>query len=487
MKFRTYGMILFFALGLVFSFTIEASASHDDGQSRTAADVEPGNEQQMKELINHIVVHYNQIRDPFVGDDFEKKRIELYKKLTIFAREIRREDGDYRHGEVYAMEITDNLVITNHARYPELISYKINPNAGTPLADTFKALLGNSAAGATNCEDYGESNERVVCAKKVESGLVSENLTIIAGLHHEEDLNNLDAVFKEPDCSGLTLETTAENVFEDPSNANLVAFVKDVIETIQEDVGKLAVEEIGKLDGVDLTNPATLAKLRDPKTAADLNNAITARIQERLFCFGRKDFKHENIYVFIMDANPENFTVLFNGNNFDLNGTNLELNDNELQGDDKSIAGLFSRELGTAAQGANAYADYRWDDPTTDADNIEDWFETDSVPGSTPKRSYIEVANLNGGIAKAVAAATGGLLQESQIAPSVNAATGGPQLFIFGSGIYNLPEMTPEETTSGGGGGCAIAGAGNRSQAALLSLLLTASAFFSVVFLRRRA
>ena len=479
MKFRTYGMILFFVLGLVFSFTIEASASHDDGQSRTAADVELGNEQHMKELIKHIVVHYNQIRDPFIGDDFEERRVELYKELTIFAREIRREDGDYRHGEVYAMQITDNLVITNHARYPELINYKINPDAGTQLAEIFKALLENSDTGATNCEDYGENNERVVCAEKVESGLGGENLTIIAGLHHEGDLDNLDAVFKEPDCSGLTLETTAENVFEDPSDANLVAFVKDVIETIQEDVGRLAVEEIGKLDGVDLTNLVTLAKLADPTTIAELNRAITARIQERLFCFGRGDFKHENIYVFIMDTDLTESTVLVNGNNFDLNGANLELEDDLLSGE-QNIARLFNNALGGEAVGNSAYVDYHWDDPTDPDDDVPNFFEDRKVPGTTPKRSYIEVADLNGGVPKAVAAATGGLLQESQVPSSVG-------LFIFGSGIYNPPEMTPEETTSGGGGGCAIAGASNRSQAALLSLLLTASAFFSVVFLRRHA
>ncbi len=473
MKFRTYGMILFFVLGLVFSFTIEASASHDDGQSRTAADVEPGNEQHMKELIKHIVAHYNQIRDPFIGDDFEERRVELYKQLTIFSREIRREDGDYRHGEIYAMEITDNLVITNHARYPELINYKINPDAGTPLAEIFKALLENSATGATNCEDYGENNERVVCAEKVESGL-GENLTIIAGLHHEEDLDNLDAVFREPDCSGLTLETTAENVFEDPSNANLEAFVKDVIETIQEDVGRLTVEEIGKLDGVDLQNPLTLAPLVDPTTQAELYRTVTARIQERLFCFGSGDFKHENIYIFIMGTDLTESTVLVNGNNFDLNGANLELEDDLLSGE-QNIARLFNNALGDEN---SAYVEYHWDDPTDPDDDVPNFFEDGKVPGTTPKRSYIEVADINGGVPKAVAAVTP--LTESQVPSPV-------ELLIFGSGIYNPPEMAPEETTSGGGGGCAIAGASNRSQAALLSLLLTASAFFSVVFLRRHA
>ena len=58
-----------------------------------------------------------------------------------------------------------------------------------------------------------------------------------------------------------------------------------------------------------------------------------------------KDFKFGNIYVFIMDADPEHSTVLVNGNSFDLNGGNLKLKDYSLEGNDKTIAGLFNREL----------------------------------------------------------------------------------------------------------------------------------------------
>ena len=51
------------------------------------------------------------------------------------------------------MGITENLVVTNHAEYPELIGHKIDPDAGTPIADTLKALLDNSALGTTNCAE----------------------------------------------------------------------------------------------------------------------------------------------------------------------------------------------------------------------------------------------------------------------------------------------------------------------------------------------
>ena len=446
MKFRIYGMGLglFFAAGLVFSFSIGAFGTHGDS-TITAQEVadDPGNETKMKEFVNRIVNYYEHVRAENMNN-----RAALIRELTIFARELRRE-GDYKHGDIYAMGITENSVVTNHAQYPELIGYKVNRDAGTPLADTLKALLDNSAVGATNCAEYGQSNERVACAAKIESDLTVD-VTNIAGLHHEADFDNLDAAFEEPDCSGLTLGTTAESVFNDPTDANLEAYVKDVIEAIQEDVAKISNEEAGRLISQDPSLLKDLARL-----AELAEGPITTRIQERLFCFGSGDFKHGNIYIFVMGADLEESTVIVNGNNFDLNGGNLELEDDELEGEDKTIAGLFNREL---AGGTTAYVNYRWDDPLDTEDGIENWFEMGSVPGTSPKRSYIEVANLYKNVTSAPA-----------------------QLYIFGSGTY------PEPEEDDGGGACAIAGTGHMSQNTLLNLFLVASVLLPVVFLRKRA
>ena len=67
MKFKTHGILLslFFALGLVFSFSIETSASHGGGSAITADQVDPGNQQEMTDFVNHIVDYYNGIRDQF--------------------------------------------------------------------------------------------------------------------------------------------------------------------------------------------------------------------------------------------------------------------------------------------------------------------------------------------------------------------------------------------------------------------------------------
>ena len=101
-------------------------------------------------------------------------------------------------------------------------------------------------------QNYGQNNERVACAAKVESDLTVD-VTNIAGLHHEVD----DAAFVEPDCSGLTLGTTAKQVFDDPTDANLEAYVKDVIEAVQGDVAKISQEEAGKLLAAGKTSRST--------------------------------------------------------------------------------------------------------------------------------------------------------------------------------------------------------------------------------------
>ena len=120
-----------------------------------------------------------------------------------------------------------------------------------------------------------------------------------------------------------------------------------------------------------------LTDLIDPAKQAEITLGVNARLYDKAACFRSMNFKHENIYAFIMGADLANSTVLFNGNNFDLNGANLELDDDSLPGDDKSIAGLFIREL---AGGTSAYANYRWDDPTTTEDDVPNFFERQKGP-----------------------------------------------------------------------------------------------------------
>ena len=469
MKFRIYGIVLglFFALGLVFSFGIEASADH--GSTGIAAgDVDPTSRTDVENFLGHIINYYDQVVADNIGD-----AAALNRGVVIYGRSIRRE-GAYKNSQnnMYSMGINARDIVTNHARYPNLFGYEFDSGAsGSAVASTIQALINDSGVGTTECvEDY-DGQGRVACATKVSSP--TGDITVIAGLHHAED----DSAFALPDCAEFSLGTTAEAVFMDPSDTNLEAYVKGVIDVSQQVVADATVDELQAF----MEGGGMLGELiADPTKLPELLIGVNGRLYDKVACFGSGDFKHENIYAFIMDSDLTKSTVLFNGNNFDLNGANLELNDNQLSGE-QNIARLFDNELGGGAVGNFAYVDYHWDDPTDPDDDVPNFFETNSVPGTSPKRSYIEVADLNAKTAQAISDLTG--FPVAAISASFE-----PTPYIFGSGTYPEEGMMPEmpEMPGEGDGACAISGAGHTSQSTLLNLFLIASVLFSVVFLRRR-
>ena len=475
MKFRVYGMVLslLFALGLVFSFGMEASASHgSDGIA--AGDVDPTVKAEVEAFLDHIIDYYNQVVAENAGD-----AAALNREVVIYGRDIRRE-GSYKNSatNMYSMGINERGIVTNHARYPNLFGYELDSGAaGSAVASTIQALIDDSGVGMTACQEDYDGQGRVACATKVSSP--SGNVTVIAGLHHAED----DSAFSLPDCAEFTLATNAEAVFDDPSDANLEAYVKGIIGTSQQVIADITADVLSDF----LAGGGTLGDLVDPAKQAEITLGLSARLFDKAACFRSENLKHGNIYAFIMDSNLATSTVLFNGNNFDLNGANLELDDDSLPGDDKSIAGLFNRALEGKT---SAYVNYRWDDPTTTEDDVEDFFRNRKVPGTSCKRSYIELADLNARTADAVAPIAG--------LPAAALASVFPeQPYIYGSGTYpgeglcgEIPEeMMPEEMMpeSDDDDGCAIAGTGHTSQSTLLNLFLIVSVLFSVVFLRRRA
>ena len=465
MKFKLHRVVfcMLFALGLVFSFGIEADGSHGDGQGIKAEDVDPGNQEQMEMFLDHIVDYHNDVSTESLGGDVNSRA----RAITLYARDMRRSEI-YHHEDVYGIIVNyQTNFVMNHAKYPGLLAYKFNPDAqNSDVAGALKALLDNSALGMTNCERYGQNDERVACAARIES-LLGDAVAVV-GLHHAEG----DDLFVPPDCPGFgfELQTSAEDVFADPTEANLEAYVKGVIGVTQkgmQDDTTVVVNENLQL---------ALAAFTDPAAGRELQAKLNQRFSQRIACYGLGDFKHGNIYIFIMSTDPAG-TVLLNGDNPDLNGLNLEADDVNLPGDDKSIAGLFRTELTGGSRdpqaGDSATVNYRWHDPLDPDDFLENWFERGSVPGSSPKTSYIEVADLFEGFTIA-----------GQSVP--------PQLLIFGSGVYpdvpNVPDMIDDTMAEDGGdGACAIAGAGHTSQGALLNLFLVASVLFSVIFLRKRA
>ena len=281
MKFKLHGVVfsLLFALGFVFSFSIEASGSHGDGTGIAAGDVDPGNEAQMRMFLDHIVDYYDQVfTESMEGDANSRARA-----VTLYARDIRRSET-YHHGDIYAMVINSETThVANHPKYPGLLGYKFNPDAqNSDVAGALKALLDNSVLGGMpHCERYGQNDDRVACATRIES--IVGQTTIIVGIHHAED----DDLFAPPDCPGFgfELETSAEDVYNNPTEANLEAYVKGVIGVTQKEMQSV-------LGAVISEDPeAAVAAFTDPAAAIAFQSRLTQGFSERVACYGLGGFQ----------------------------------------------------------------------------------------------------------------------------------------------------------------------------------------------------
>ena len=145
---------------------------------------------------------YNRVTDPDLRT----------RELTIYNRQIRQE-GPYKDSasNMYLISINVDNIVINHSGHPDLFGYHFNPDAmGSAVAGAIQALMDRSTADETTCESYGEN--RVACATKADN----------PRLVHERE----DSAFMLPDCSVFTLETTAQDVYKNPTDENLKLFVQ---------------------------------------------------------------------------------------------------------------------------------------------------------------------------------------------------------------------------------------------------------------------
>lgn len=150
-------------------------------------------------------------------------------------------------------------------------------------------------------------------------------------------------------------------------------------------------------------------------------------------------WKDDSVYLFVIS---DDGTVVFDGAHAELEG-------------EKIVAEVWDKIV-EAMQG-DGFAEYCWDDPSTEEDNNPnpDWIEDGESPGTSRKASYVEKFSTSEGD------------------------------FIIGSGIYIWEDdiVLDELQGESGEGGCAVAGKEERESTAL-SLLLTV-ALFSVFFRKK--
>ena len=460
MRLKIHGMLLslFFALAVCLSFGIEASAheyprsdgqhtyTHPDVEGVTAEDVETAadKEAMTSKFLLHAATHLNLI----VTDEGldENKAHEKSREAVIFSKNSRKK-GVFNHGDTYIIGITKRGAMTNHGRYKGTLYGSRYFDDANPVKEPIKTLItaGKLSDGSTpTCTPYEyDGKQRTACAIRQNS--LSGEITTIAGYDHaKEDLIR-------PDCSGFTLEVTAEQVEKETDLVKkkefLKSYVKGVINvffTLQQTLGVEIVTEI----------PSLISKPQE------LGMELNARIREKTICFKKEpDLFYGSIYAFVMD--PTQGISFLNGFDFDLHGLSVSLEDPNPIGDEANVLTAFQKaltdgtgDLSKLAEGNSATVRYHWDDPRTEEDNVEDYLEKGVVPGSSIKESYLKVVNISKG------------------------NPGFPAFYyVFGSGIY----LDDDDD-----GGCAIAGTGSTHQSALLNLLLVASVLFPAVFLRRR-
>ena len=477
-------ILTLFFVGVMLLFTFAHTTkvlAHDpsDADDKKASDVDVTSKADVEGFLSHVVEHYNSLSESSLKERSEDSSTS--RQFAPAARELRTNPvyKDLDRG-MYVILINSGGTVLNHSAYPELFGYQFDIDStkveNSP-AEALQILITESTGGNTKCEDYEYGDKtRWACGTRVNYGRFEDVITAVVGLHHEnkKDDGKLheNNPFSEPDCPGfLELKTTAKKVHMDPTEANLKAFVRESIESLNHAVAKGMSDLVGK---------QTSDFLSTEQKQLDFAEKIAVKLTSLAGCANVEEFKHENIYLFAMTATPEG-TVFVNGNNADLNGLTLELEDGELDGDDKKIVTLFrnalipqNRKEKKPKVGDSAIVEYRWSDPAKNGtDLIKNWLENNSVPGTTPKKSYIQVTDI-----------TSGIDEKIRKIPGLGQLLDGITLKIVGSGIYPTP-TTP--ATKDDDDGCAIAGTDHSSQNALVNLLLITSVLFSIVFLRRRA
>lgn len=447
MKFKPHGIVLslLLTLGLVFSFSIEASAHNESESSKAAEDVNIASEAEVGEFLSHVVEHFSpllRVNNPSPTLEEQKELVSLW---VVFFEELRKQ-GTFNDGDdMYSIIINSADIIDNHPRHPGLYGKEVDPDAGgSQIGDALGKLT--EEGGCTGYTYGGE--DRQACAEKVDT--IYGEFVVIAGFHHDKEA----PFIIEPDCTGLELDTTAGDVENEESldvqKLLLKLYVKSVISVTQDllvDGRRKAEEQLREEDPDRIVRFEDMASIR------------YTEFQKKIACFSGGDFKEGSIYVFIMELD-EDATVVLNGNSPELNGLNLKVRDpnpNPVDGErDKDIATLLRglvTEDGMPKDGKGSFAEYHWlrpgDEPTPQ------WLENSLVPGNSHKISYIEVADVGH--------------HEDPV---------GRFMYIFGSGVYPEPEDS--------NGACAVAGSGDTPQGALLNLFLTVSVLFSVVFPGRR-
>ena len=473
MKIKTHGIFLslFLALTVSFLFATEASAheyrgySHSPDLDINAESVGVGDRDDIEKMTRHLARHI-----ALIQEDSNLSRPEQAKETVILAQQARKE-GVFNNGEVYSILVNPEGYILNHGSYPDLHFKRYSPSfefkdGNGMTAETVQTLLDSGEDPICMGYRYGGGQDRTVCAMETEIFTAGGRTINVMGLHHAEDDYKL--IEKDnPNCNNdplYSLSVTAKQVDDeqDPQEKEklLVQYVKEVAEKFRERSVRI-VRQISRED------PQLFAGLV-PDAEEEIGKRSVQIALKTTSCIAEGDYREGSIYPFMLE--PDEGLAVLSGLDFHRYGLSVSLTDPDpIQCDGANILEALrnavtngSGDLADLAAGNNGFITYHWDDPGTPEDNNEGYLERDEVPGSSIKKSYIEVIDTT---------------------PPELAASGAPPTWrIVGSGIYlDDAEYCKEDDE-----GCAISATANTPQSAVLNLFLVASVLFSAVFLRTR-
>ncbi len=399
----------------VFPSLVLAHGDHgeDPATAETAAD---GDQEAMKKFVAHAKAHLDAAATGGIN------------KVAEFRAET-REEGDWKNGSTYLIQIERRGSVLNHGEHTEAL-YGDFINKFPTVESLMNKLRENDEN--VHCEEM--NNNSHVCAAYYNSpfdtsGTRPPNI-VIGGFDHEVDDMRIGKLvcdgYDHPLVTAKDLQRMQDDgISEDVLKENLKFLVKDAIRWV--------------------------SMTPSPGEAQDLEPDIVSSVR----CFTKESdrgpWKYGSIYFFVM---TQESIVAVNGNNQELTGSQFTGVMDEAGND---IGKLIIDAAGE--NGKSGFVEYLWDHPTDGVDPIR---KENMAPGNVPKISYVEGVTF----------------------PNFTGQT--DTVFIFGSGIYpEMEEESSEMEEESSDDGCAIAGSENIAENTLFNLFLVVSGLFLAIFWRR--
>ena len=330
---------LFFGANTAVAHDAYGSGSHEAPATK-AADVEPGNEDSLKNFVLHAAKHLGSV--PAVDDIFSM-RLDSEK------------DGDWKDGDLFLVTMDEQGVSGLHGGYPTVgrdggILWGFKDDDGKDVVRELIAETKAAASGEAACvtyswddpDDSADTNPKTACAASYSSFIGHVGIRFaVAGLRH-------------PNAEPHVMYKPCDAHFAD---INFDVEAKDVVD--RETLKKFVQAAVSDAES------RVLAKIAEGQVPGQ---AIVDLFAERR-CIRQEGgpYRSGPVYLFVMTKAGK---VFFNGLDSTLEDTSIALTDKN--GD--NIWDLIVDEANDPD--SDGFIEYLWDNPVVDGDEVPTGTET---------------------------------------------------------------------------------------------------------------